>query len=47
MINVFNFIYADPETYDYYYHFADRPTQNNSPDCPYNKKLSCLRLRKN
>ena len=25
--------------------FADRPTQYNSPDGPYNKKLSCLRLR--
>ena len=26
------------------YYFADRPTRNNSPDCPYNKKLSYLRL---
>ena len=23
---------------------TDRPTRNNSLDCPYNKKLSCLRL---
>ena len=34
----------DPETYDYYYYSADQPTRNNSPDSPYNKKLSCLRL---
>ena len=44
MISVFIFRCADPETYDYYYYFAHRPTRNNFPDCPYNKKLSCLRL---
>ena len=26
------------------YYFADQPTQNNFPHCPYNKKLSCLCL---
>ena len=30
--------------YYYYYYFADPPARNNSRDCPYNKKLSCLRL---
>ena len=29
---------ADPENLDYYYS-ADRPTRNNSLECPYNKKL--------
>ena len=43
MINIFNFKCVDPETSDYYY-LANWPTWNNSPDCPYNKKLSCLRL---
>ena len=43
MINVFIFRY---ETEDYYYYFAKRPTQKNSPDCPYNKILSCLCLKK-
>ena len=40
MIGIFIFGCTDPETQDYY--FADRPTQNDSADCPYNKKLSCL-----
>ena len=44
MINIFNFRYANPEAKDYYYYFADRPCRYNSPDCPYNKKLGCLRL---
>ena len=26
------------------YYFADRPTRNNFPDCPYRKKSSCFRL---
>ena len=44
MMNIFIFRCVDPEIQDYHYYFADRPTQNNSPDCLYNKKLSCLRL---
>ena len=44
MINIFIFRCADPETEDYYYHFGDRPTCNNSPDYPYDEKLMCLRL---
>ena len=44
MMNIFIFRCADPEIQDYHYYFADRPTQNNSPDCLYTKKLSCLRL---
>ena len=43
-MNIFIFRCADPEIQDDHYYFADRPTQNNSPDCLYNKKLSCLRL---
>ena len=42
-INIFIFRCADPETLDYYY-FADRTTRNNSPDFPYNKNLSYLRI---
>ena len=45
MINIYIFGCADPETSDYYYYyFAERPTRFNSPNCPYNKKLNCLRL---
>ena len=44
--SIFFFRCVDPDTSNYcYYYFADRPTRNNSPDCPCNKKLSCLRLR--
>ena len=43
MINIFIFTYADPETWDYYY-FVDQPTWNNSHNCLYHKKLSCLCL---
>ena len=41
-----NFIFrgTGPETYHFHYHFADLMTWKNSPDCLYNKKLSCLRL---
>ena len=51
MINFFILRCAEAKTYDddddddyyyYYYYCADRATQNNSPDCLYNKKLSCL-----
>ena len=45
MIKVFIFRCANPETY--YYYFADWQSRKNSPDCPYNKKLSCLRLMVN
>ena len=44
MISIFTFRFADPWTEDYYYYFADWPTWNNSSNCPYNKKLSYLRL---
>ena len=44
MTNIFIFRCADPETEDYYYYFGDRPTCNNSPDCPYDQTLRCLRL---
>ena len=44
MINIIIFRCVDPETLDYYYCFAYRPTRNNSPDYQYNKKLSCLCL---
>ena len=44
MINIFNFKCANPENSAFYYYFANRPSWNNSPDCPYNKKLSCLCL---
>lgn len=30
---------TDPETYNCY-HFVPRPTQNNSPDCPYNNRVA-------
>ena len=44
--SIFFFRCVDPDTSNYcYYYFADRPPRNNSPDCPFNKKLSCLRLR--
>ena len=47
-INIVFFRCADPETYDYYrYYFAERPTRKNSPDRPYYKKVSCLRLTYN
>ena len=35
------------ETWNYYHNLDDRLTQNSSPDCPYNKNLSCIHLRKN
>ena len=44
MINIFISTYADSETWDYYYYFVDQPTWNNSQNCPYHKKLSCLCL---
>ena len=44
MINIFIFRHADPETSDYFYYFAEKPTRESFPDCPYNKKLSCLGL---
>ena len=43
MINICIFRCADPETDDYYY-FAGQLTRHNSPNCPHNKWLSCLRL---
>ena len=43
MTNVFIFRYPDPETQDYYY-FANWLTQKSSPNCPYNKILSCFCL---
>ena len=43
MINIFIFRCADLDPYDYYYYFADQLTWHNSPDCLYNKWLSCLR----
>ena len=43
-INIFISKCADPSTEDCYDYFADRPTQNNSPDYPHNKNLSCLRV---
>ena len=39
MINILNFRYANPKTSDYYYYFANWWTQNNSLDCPYDKKI--------
>ena len=45
MIDIFLFLHFPTlKLNGYYYYFADRPTRNNSPDCPYNKKLSCLGL---
>ena len=46
MINIFIFRCVEPDTFNNYYNFADRLTQNNSPDCPFNKKLSSLHLTK-
>ena len=43
-INTFIFKCSKPVTYNCYYYFANQLTQNSSPDCPYNKKLSCLHL---
>ena len=42
-MNIIIFRCADPETQDYYYYFADQPTQNNSPGRLCNKELSCLK----
>ena len=42
IITILIFRCANPETEDYYIYFADQPTRNNCPDCPCNKKLSCL-----
>ena len=42
VINTFIFRFADPETSDYYNYFANPLTQNNSSDCPYNKKIITL-----
>ena len=47
MINFFMFRCADPETQDYNYYFVYQLTGNKSPNCQYNKGLSCLCLRKN
>ena len=44
MINVLILRCADPETFGYYYYFADSPIRNDPPDCQYNKKLRCHRL---
>ena len=44
MINIFIFRCAGTETWDYFYYFVDRPAQYNSPDCPYNNKISYFRL---
>ena len=43
MINILIFRCAKPKTLSYYY-FANRATRKNPPDCPYDKKLSCLRF---
>ena len=37
MINIFIFRCVDLKTLDYYNYFADRPTQYNPPNCPYNR----------
>ena len=44
MINILIFRCANPKTEDYFHYFADQLTQNNSPSCLYNKKLSFLCL---
>ena len=38
MVSIFILRCAHPETSDDYYYFADRPTRNNFPDCPYTTK---------
>ena len=45
IINIFIFPCPNPKVEDNYNYFVDRLTQINSPDCPYNKKLSCLWLK--
>ena len=40
----FYFELCRPWNLDYYCYFANRPTRNNSPGCPFSKKLSCRRL---
>ena len=41
MINNFIFRCVDPWIEDYYYYFADQPTQYSSPNTLYNKKIKC------
>ena len=44
MITIFLFRCADPYTEVNHYYFADWLTENNSPNCLYNKKISCFCL---